>query len=222
MGNDVSSLQCHGIRRAYRTEEEVVWALWDVEASARPHEMTVLAGPSGSGKSTLLRVLAGIDRPDSGNVQVGGRDLTKMSNRQRRKFRSSHIGYLFQDPAANLLSYLTVRQHLGMSATIRRAEAGDHLLDALEILELADQLPSRLSAGQQQRAALAAALVGGPDVILADEPTAELDTASAHLAVAALTRARDLGATMVVTSHDAEVLEAADRVIYIEHGMVKQ
>lgn len=215
------TLVCEEVRRGYRTDGEVVWALWDVNVEAYPGLITVLAGPSGSGKSTLLRVMAGIDPPDSGTVRVAWSELTAMSARERRRFRSQHIGFLFQDPAANLLSYLTIREHLEMTATIRRAKADLELLDRLEIAELADQLPATLSAGQQQRAALAAALMGRPNLILADEPTAELDTTSAHLAVEALRRLRDMGATLIVTSHDAEVIDAADRVIHIEHGTVR-
>jgi len=215
-------LSCEGIRRAYHTEEEVVWALWDVDAAAEPGQITVLAGPSGSGKSTLLRVMAGIDRPDEGTIRVAGNDLTAMSSRGRRRFRSRHMGFLFQDPAANLLSYLTVWEHLQMAGKIRGGTPQREVLAHLEIEELADEHPSRLSAGQQQRAALAAALVGDPDVILADEPTAELDTQSAHLAVSSLVRLKDLGATLVITSHDPEVVQVADRVIRLEHGEVKE
>ncbi len=216
-----TTLACVGIRRAYHTDEEVVWALWDVDAAAEPGQITVLAGPSGSGKSTLLRLMAGIDRPDEGTIRVAGKDLTAMSPRARRRFRSLHIGYLFQDPAANLISYLTVWEHLQMAGKVRGGTPRRDILAHLEIEDLADEYPSRLSAGQQQRAALAAALVGDPDVILADEPTAELDTQSAHLAVATLARLRDLGATLVVTSHDPEVVQVADRVIRLEHGEVK-
>jgi ABC-type lipoprotein export system ATPase subunit len=221
MVND-TTLTCEGIRRAYHTDGEVVWALWDVHAAAESGEITVLAGPSGSGKSTLLRVMAGIDTPDQGTVHIAGHDLTAMSHRARRKFRSRHMGYLFQDPAANLLSYLTVWEHLTMAGKIRRDEPRREMLAQLEIEALADAYPPTLSAGQQQRAALAAAVVGRPDVILADEPTAELDTQSAHLAVDTLTRLRDLGATLVVTSHDPEVVQIADRVIRLEHGEVKE
>ncbi|MGH8950888.1 MAG: ATP-binding cassette domain-containing protein [Acidimicrobiia bacterium] len=217
-----TTMVCEGIRRAYHTDGEVVWALWDVDARAEAGQITVLAGPSGSGKSTLLRVMAGIDLPDSGRVEVAGNELTAMSSGARRRYRSRHMGYLFQDPAANLLSYLTVREHLQMAGKIRGGTPNKDLLAHLEIEELADEHPVRLSAGQQQRAALAAAMVGDPDLILADEPTAELDTASAHLAVAALARLRDLGATLVVTSHDPEVVQVADRLIHLEHGAVKE
>jgi ABC-type lipoprotein export system ATPase subunit len=109
-----------------------------------------------------------------------------------------------------------------MAGSIRRAAPTRDLLTHLEIEDLADEHPARLSAGQQQRAALAAAMVGEPDLILADEPTAELDTQSAHLAVAALTRLRDLGATLIVTSHDQEVLDVADRLLRLEHGTVEE
>jgi ABC-type lipoprotein export system ATPase subunit len=216
-----ATMVCEGIRRAYHTDGEVVWALWDVDAVAHSGQITVLAGPSGSGKSTLLRVIAAMDRPDAGRVEVAGSDLTSMSAGACRRFRSRHMGYLFQDPAANLLSYLTVWEHLVMAGKIRGATPTRDLLVHLEIEDLADEHPVRLSAGQQQRAALAAAMVGDPDIILADEPTAELDTQSAHLAVGALLRLRDLGATLIVTSHDPEVVAVADRLIHLEHGTVK-
>lgn len=216
-----TTLRCEGIRRAYRTDGEVVWALWDVDATAAFGEMTVLAGPSGSGKSTLLRIMAGIDTPDEGSVWLAGKDLAQLSPRARRRFRSRHVGYLFQDPAANLLSYLTVWEHIELAGEVRAGVPREDLLEHLEIADLKDEVPVRLSAGQQQRAALAAAIVGHPEVVLADEPTAELDTQSAHLAVATLTRLRDIGATLVITSHDPEVIATADRVIHLEHGAVK-
>ena len=217
-----TTLSCDGIKRAYRTDGEVVWALWDVSVTANHGEMTVLAGPSGSGKSTLLRVMAGIDVPDEGSVNIAGMDLASMSARARRRFRSRHISYLFQDPAANLLSYLTVWEHLELAGEIRVGVPRDDLLDHLEMAELRDERPVRLSAGQQQRAALAAAVVGNPEVVLADEPTAELDAQSAALAVETLVRLRDMGSTLVVTSHDAEVLRAADRVVQLEHGVIRE
>lgn len=221
MVND-GPLICRDIRRAYQTDGDLVWALWDVDVEARPGQITVLAGPSGSGKSTLLRVMAGIDRPDQGSVEVAGSNIVEMSARQRRRFRKKHIGFVFQDPAANLLGYMTVVDHLKLAAHTRRTSVDLTLLDHLEIPELADEVPSHLSAGQQQRVALAAAVTGSPDVVLADEPTAELDTQSAGLAVDALTRLRDLGTTLVVTSHDPAVVEVADRVIRIEHGVIKE
>ncbi|MGI9610826.1 MAG: ABC transporter ATP-binding protein [Acidimicrobiia bacterium] len=217
-----TTLTCTGIRRAYRTAGEVVWALWDVDATASYGEMTVLAGPSGSGKSTLLRIMAGIDVPDEGSVWIAGQDLASMKPSARRRFRSRHIGYLFQDPAANLLSYLTVWEHLELAGEVRAGVPREDLLGHLEIADLKDEFPVRLSAGQQQRAALAAAVIGHPEVVLADEPTAELDTLSAHLAVDTLMRLRDIGTTLVVTSHDPEVLAVADRVIRLEHGTVSQ
>jgi putative ABC transport system ATP-binding protein len=217
-----NSLICRDIRRAYQTDGDLVWALWDVDIDASPGEITVLAGPSGSGKSTLLRVMAGIDRPDQGRVEIAGSNIVEMSARQRRRFRKKHIGFVFQDPAANLLGYMTVVDHLKLAARTRHTSVDLTLLDHLEIPELADEVPSHLSAGQQQRVALAAAVTGSPDVVLADEPTAELDTQSAGLAVEALTRLRDLGTTLVVTSHDPEVVDVADRVIRIEHGAVKE
>lgn len=218
MANELS-LRCEEVRRPYHSPDETIWALWDVSMEAATGRLTVLAGPSGSGKSTLLRILAGIDEPVHGRVMIGDHDLTAMNQRARRGFRARHVGFLFQDPAANLLSYLTVREHLQLTAKVRGAVPTTEVLDRLEIGDLADEHPAVLSAGQQQRAALAAALMGDPRVILADEPTAELDAQSAGLAIDALDAVRRLGATLVVTSHDAAVIDIADDVVRLERGM---
>ena len=148
------------------------------------------------------------------------RDITAMKPAHRRRFRKTHLGFVFQDPAANLLSYMTVLEHVEMAGHLRCREADLALLDHLEISELAGQMPVQLSAGQQQRVALAAAVTGKPDVVLADEPTAELDTQSAGLAVETLSRLREWGTTLVVTSHDPEVLSVADEVVRIERGVL--
>ncbi|MDJ0925260.1 MAG: ATP-binding cassette domain-containing protein [Acidimicrobiia bacterium] len=214
------TLECRNVSRTYRAEDGVVWALKEVSMTAASGQITVLAGPSGSGKSTLLRILAGIDLPLSGTVTIGGRDLTAMRPRDRRRFRARYLAYLFQDPAANLLSYLSVWDHLALAARVRRTDPEMSLLESLEIEELANELPATLSAGQQQRAALATAMVGDPALILADEPTAELDAVSANLAVDGLVRLRRLGATMVITSHDAQVISIADAVVRLERGTV--
>lgn len=213
-------LVCDKVRRAYRTDGDLVWALWDVDAAAHAGKITVLAGPSGSGKSTLLRVMAGIDVPDEGTVTINGRDITGMTARQRRKFRKTNLGFVFQDPAANLLGYMSVMEHIEMAGQLRCTGADLSVLDDLEITELAGELPVHLSAGQQQRVALAAAVQGNPDVVLADEPTAELDTESAALAVETLIKLRDRNVTLVVTSHDAEVIAIADEVIRLERGVI--
>ncbi len=213
-------LICTDIRRAYQTDGDLVWALWDVNIVAPSGKITVLAGPSGSGKSTLLRVMAGIDQPDQGSVSIAGSEITAMRPAQRRRFRKVHLGFVFQDPAANLLGYMTVLEHMEMAGKLRGRRTDVSLLEHLEISELAQELPAHLSAGQQQRVALAAAVTGNPDVVLADEPTAELDTQSAGLAVETLSRLRQLGTTLVVTSHDPEVVAVADEVIRIERGVI--
>jgi ABC-type lipoprotein export system ATPase subunit len=164
--------------------------------------------------------MSGIDQPDHGSVMIAGSNITLMKPRQRRQFRKIHIGFVFQDPAANLLGYMTVLEHLEMAGQLRCRGTDLSLLDDLEISELANELPAHLSAGQQQRVALAAAVTGNPDLVMADEPTAELDTQSAGLAVETLTRLRDRGATLVVTSHDPEVVAVADDIVRIERGQV--
>lgn len=210
----------HSYHADQSADDESTWALFNVSMQAHTGHITVLAGPSGSGKSTLLRVLAGIDRPVAGTVTIGGHEITSMRSRARRRFRARHIAYLFQDPAANLLSYLTVREHVTMAARFRSVPAEIAVLDRLEIGHLADELPATLSAGQQQRAAFAAAIVGSPSVILADEPTAELDSQSAHLSIGSLVELRRLGATMLITSHDQAVIDVADEVVRLERGVI--
>lgn len=210
----------YGINRAYRTAGGTVWALRDVGFTASAGQITALSGPSGSGKSTMLRLAAAIDRPDQGTILIGGVVITGLSTRARRKYRRRKLGYVFQDPGANLLSYMTVQEHMEMAARLRGVPQDPAILGHLELTEVADEIPAHLSSGQQQRVALATAVTGPPEVLLADEPTAELDDESARLAISTLVDLRDRGATLLVTSHDAAVLEVADRVIRLEHGAV--
>lgn len=211
---------CRQVRRAYRVGSELVWALRGVDAEAHRGELTVFAGPSGSGKTTLLRLVAAIDLPDDGTVTVAGREVGLMSAAERRRFRRRHLGFVFQDPAANLLGYLTAVEHLQLAARLRGTPGTSFrpLLEAMELEEVAGELPHHLSSGQQQRLALAMAVVGDPEVVVADEPTAELDTESAKLVLDALDRLRGMGSTLVVSSHDPEVLAVADRVVRLDHG----
>jgi ABC-type lipoprotein export system ATPase subunit len=213
------ALRCQGITHEYHVSGQSVHALTDVAVSARRGEVTALVGPSGSGKSTLLRILACQDRPEAGTVEIAGIETTTLSARGRRALRRTHVGYVYQDPADNLLDYLTVAEHLTLGARLRGSD--DDGLELLGLLGMADRIghyPRQLSGGEQQRVALAFAAVGEPTLLVADEPTAQLDRASAHLVVDALRRLADRGHTVLTATHDPEVSGAADRVVELVDG----
>jgi len=192
-----------------------VIALADVDAEVPAGAITVAAGPSGSGKSTLLRLVACLDAPTEGRLEVGGVTVTGLSARRLRALRRRTVSYVFQDPADNLISYLTVREQVELAAALRGAEPaqGMALLEEVGLGGRLDELPVALSGGEQQRVALVCGAVGAPALLVADEPTAELDRASAVLVLDAVQRLRDLGSTVLLSSHDDVVLERADHLL---------
>ncbi len=207
--------------RTYRTPTGEVPALRGVSGSLPRGMVSAVVGPSGSGKSSLLRVIAGLDRPSAGRVVVDGHEIGGASARTRRRLLRDVVGYVYQRPAANFLADMTVGEHLRLAAgpggTPDDLEA---LLDALGIAQRADHLPQELSGGEQQRAAFAQALATGARIVVADEPTAELDTVSgAHVLerVRALTAA---GITVVLATHDPDVIATADAILELDHGRV--
>jgi putative ABC transport system ATP-binding protein len=217
---------CEGVVRIYWSPSGEVHALKGVDAVVPAGRLTAFTGPSGSGKSSLLRILAAQDRPTAGRAEVAGQPLTGLSARRLRRLRRRHIGYVFPRPAQNLLPSLTGREHLARAAAFRglpRREAaaqGAELLDLLGLADRAEHLPGQLSGGEQQRLAFAQAVVGRPALVVADEPTSELDTATtADLlsAVRALTRT---GTTVVLATHDPLAAGLADRVIHLRSGTV--
>lgn len=195
-------------------------ALADVDAEVPAGAITVAAGPSGSGKSTLLRLVACLDAPTEGRLEVGGVTVTGLSARRLRALRRRTVSYVFQDPADNLISYLTVREQVELAAALRGAEPaqGMALLEEVGLGGRLDELPVALSGGEQQRVALVCGAVGAPALLVADEPTAELDRASAVLVLDAVQRLRDLGSTVLLSSHDDLVLERADHLLRLQDG----
>src|SRR4051794_13735107 len=187
-----SAASCRDVTHLYRTLSGPVQALTAINVDIRPGEVTAIVGPSGSGKSTLLRILASLDRATQGRVTVDGADLEALSPRRRRDLRRRRIGLVYARPTDNLLPYLTAAEHLVLAAQLRGvapAHEPARLLDVLGLAARADHRPVRLSGGEQQRLAFAAAIIGAPALVLADEPTAELDRTSAERLVAAV---RDL------------------------------
>jgi ABC-type lipoprotein export system ATPase subunit len=215
---------CREVYRSYETVTGPVDVLRGVDLAIPRRAITALRGPSGSGKSTLLRLIGCVERAESGAVDIEGSDTTTMSRRKRRHLRRRDIGVIHQDPATNLLDYLTIRQHLALGARMRgiRASQRDiaHLLEQLGIADRADHKPKELSGGQQQRAAVAFAAVGRPSLIVADEPTGHLDHTSGEAVMRALATVAETGVAVVIATHDHIVADRADRVVDLADGVV--
>jgi len=202
-----------------------VQALQGLDLLVGAGELAALVGASGSGKSTLMNILAGLDTPTAGSVRVAGHDLAAMNSRQRLAYRRRTVGFIWQQTSRNLLPYLTAQQNVslpmrlsGRGARERRARSAE-LLDLLGLGDCLQRRPDQLSGGEQQRAAIAVALANEPKVLLADEPTGELDTATAAEVFAALRTANaELGVTVLIVTHDPAVSAQVRRVIAIRDG----
>ena len=220
----VPALQAVSLYRFFRAGDEETQALRGVSLAVQPGELVAVAGPSGSGKSTLLSCLAGLDTPDGGMVHVAGQRLSHRPERERAELRARHIGLLFQN--ANLLEHLTVEANLPLVQALlpgpRRRSPADRqtLLAALDLGHRATATPSTLSGGESARAGLAGAVANNPAVLLADEPSGELDADTERQVVALLRARADAGAAVVVVSHSAAVAGAADRVVHLTDGTI--
>jgi putative ABC transport system ATP-binding protein len=219
---DRVAARCEDLVRTYRTGSGEVRALKGVTATFAKGALTVVVGPSGSGKSSLLRLLAGLDRPTSGSLDVGETAVDRASSRSLRRMRRTTVGYLFQRPSDNFLPHLTVEEHLRIAERAAPGPAAIDRGDLLEILGIAqriDHLPSELSGGEQQRAAIAEVLVSGATIVVADEPTAELDSTSAGNVLETVHTLVEAGITFVIATHDHAVMRRADASIELDHGV---
>jgi putative ABC transport system ATP-binding protein len=212
--SEALAARCVDLVKTYRTPTGAVHALRGVTHGFPAAELTAVVGPSGSGKSSLLRVLTGIDRATSGQVWVEDRDVARATARGLRRLRRDVVGYVFQRPSDNFLPNLTIGEHLRLVG----GAADDPVLGELGIAHRVDHLPDELSGGEQQRAAFAQAAVVGSELIVADEPTAELDSESAARVMESVRALVANGTTVVVATHDPSVRALADRVIELEHG----
>jgi ABC-type lipoprotein export system ATPase subunit len=211
--------------RIYSADGIEVQALQGLDLVISPGELTALVGASGSGKSTLMNILAGLDAPTAGVVRVAGHDLGWMSARQRKLYRRAVVGFIWQQTSRNLLPYLTGLQNVqfplqlaGASRSVRRSRALE-LLDVLGVAHCAGRRPDQMSGGEQQRVAIGVALANSPSLLLADEPTGELDTETAASVFGALQTANsELAVTVLVVTHDPEVAGMVRRVIAIRDG----
>ncbi|MEU8266495.1 ABC transporter ATP-binding protein [Sphaerisporangium sp. NPDC049002] len=214
---------CDNLVRIYKTEGVEVVALQGLDLLIEQGELIAIVGASGSGKSTLLNVLSGLDVPTAGIARVAGTDLLAMTAKDRLRYRREVVGFIWQQTARNLLPYLTARDNVRLPMRLARGRASvaraDELLELLGVAYCADRRPDQMSGGEQQRVAIAVALANSPEVILADEPTGELDTENSEQVFAALRQAnRELGVTAVVVTHDALVSEQVDRTVGIRDG----
>src|SRR5215471_5303722 len=216
---------CDQVVRIYSGAGIEVQALQGLDLLIGEGELVAMVGASGSGKSTLMNILAGLDTPTAGQVRVAGRDLGALSARDRLEYRRSQVGFVWQQSARNLLPYLTARQNVLTPMRLGRVGRRERVMRSMELLEVlgvahcADRTPARMSGGEQQRTAIATALANRPRLLLADEPTGELDTASAHDVFTALQTANaELGATILVVTHDPAVSAQVRRTIAIRDG----
>ncbi|MEP6664889.1 MAG: ABC transporter ATP-binding protein [Nocardioidaceae bacterium] len=213
------ALAAHDLYRFYRAGDEETLALKGVSISLSPGELTAVVGPSGSGKSTLLNLLAGLDEPSGGTVWVAGERVSHRPEPVRAALRARLIGVLRQ--SNNLLGHLTVRENIDLVARLQHAK-GDRraLLESLGMSARSESLPHQLSGGEAARAGMAVALAADPPVLLADEPTGELD-GDTEMAVLALLRERaERGGAVLIASHSPAVRRLADRVIELADGQV--
>ena len=225
MPSEPAGVACAGVVKEYSTATGTVLALKGVDAAFPAGQVTAVVGPSGSGKSSLLRILACVDRPTAGSVRVGGVDVAALGARGRRRVRRRLVGYVFQQPGDNLLPYLTTREQLELAAQLRGRRKGigeqvERLLAALGLEHQAGHRPEQLSGGEQQRLAFAAAVIGGPALVVADEPTAELDTEAGERLMRAVLGLRDQGTSLVLSSHDPVVTGAVDGIVRLHDGEV--
>jgi putative ABC transport system ATP-binding protein len=212
--------QARGLTKVYKMGEVEVSALRGIDLELYPGELVVLLGPSGSGKSTLLNILGGLDTATDGIVTYRGKALTKATEQELTEYRRFHVGFVFQ--FYNLIPSLTALENVAVVTEIARDPMKP--ADALAIVGLSERLhhfPSQLSGGEQQRIAIARAISKNPEVLLCDEPTGALDSATGIVVLEALERVnRELGTTTVIITHNTDIAAMADRVIHLSNGLI--
>lgn len=216
-------IHCEGLVKIYKTDEVEVMALQGLNLDVAEGEMMAIIGASGSGKSTLLNILGGLDRPSAGKVQVGEWDLTKISEQDLVKYKRSTVGFIWQNNARNLIPYLTALENVTLPMLLNGRYDVKRAKELLTAVGLGDRMESRLeqlSGGEQQRVAIAIALANQPKLLLADEPTGAVDTATAEVIMDIFREMnRTLGVTIVIVTHDLALAKKVDRVVAIRDGL---
>ena len=218
-------VETRGLKKYYRLGDNVVKSLDGVDFTVREQEFVAIIGRSGSGKSTLLHMVGGLDTPTEGDVYVAGRDLSGMTKEELAVFRRRKVGFIFQN--YNLVPDLNIYENVVLPIELdgKRVdwEFVEEILDVLKLTEKGEAFPGNLSGGQQQRAAIARALASKPAIILADEPTGNLDTASGHDVLGLLkAAAKQFQQTIVLITHDQDIAQMADRIVCIEDGKIRK
>ncbi|UWP59826.1 ABC transporter ATP-binding protein [Ruminococcus gauvreauii] len=216
-------IETRALKKYYRLGETVVKALDGVDFAVREREFVAIIGKSGSGKSTLLHMIGGLDVPTKGEIFVDGRNITNLNKEQLAIFRRRKVGFVFQNynlvPDLNVYENITLPVELDGKQTDR--DYIMHILKLLKLLDKTEALPGTLSGGQQQRAAIARAIASKPSIILADEPTGNLDTAAGHDVMGLLKiAAKQFQQTIVLITHDHDIAQMADRIVRIEDGRI--
>ena len=218
-------LKMENVKKSFGSGHNAIQALKGIDLAVNQGEFVSIIGPSGSGKSTFLTIAGGLQSPTSGNISINGLDFTPLSEKKRSKLRFKEIGFILQ--SSNLIPYLTIEEQFLLIDKINHekltSKKGIELLKSLDILDLKDKHPSDLSGGERQRAAIARALFNEPNLILADEPTASLDTEHAYQVVELLRQEAHLKnkATIMVT-HDQRMIKNSDSVYKIEDGLLSK
>jgi putative ABC transport system ATP-binding protein len=225
MTGDPNAVVLRDIVKTYRRGKQRVEVLRDLSLTVRAGEFLALMGPSGSGKTTVLNLIGGLDSPDSGEVIVAGERLDRLSGRKLAAWRARHVGFVFQ--FYNLMPMLSAERNVELPlllTSLSRAERRDHVRIALDIVGLSDRArhkPGELSGGQQQRVAIARAIVADPTIIVCDEPTGDLDRATADEILSLLRELnRRQGKTIVMVTHDQKAADYASRQLHVDKGQI--
>jgi len=227
MNENQHGVELRGVSRTYTRGGEDVHVFDAVDLNIDAGAFCALMGPSGSGKSTLLNLVGGLDRPDAGDVIVGGVSLDSLGEAALAEWRADSVGFIFQ--GFNLVPVLTAFENVELPLLLTglsRAERREHAMYALELVDMGDRAkhrPGQLSGGQEQRVAIARAIASDPGVVLADEPTGDLDLESAHQVLDLMGRLHsDLGKTILMVTHDPRAAERAQRVIHLDKGRIEE
>ena len=223
--SDPTLVEIRNLTKYYQRGGQIIPVLVDIDLDVRLGDYLALMGPSGSGKSTLLNLIAGIDKPSGGTIKVGGVDIARLSDADLAAWRAAHVGFIFQ--FYNLMPVLTAFENIELPlllAPLSKRERRERVNVALALVDLtdrADHYPGELSGGQQQRVAIARALITDPTLIVADEPTGDLDRTTGEEILGLLERLnRELGKTILLVTHDPKAAEKAHRIVHLEKGVL--
>ncbi|MBN8487173.1 MAG: ABC transporter ATP-binding protein [Burkholderiales bacterium] len=218
-------IRVRGLAKSYQRGDQRIPVLQGIDLEVQAGEFIALMGPSGSGKSTLLNLLAGIDQPSGGTIEIGGVDIATLDEGELADWRAAHVGFIFQ--FYNLLPVLSAHENVELPllltglSTRERAQRVDQVLAMVGLTDRADHYPNELSGGQQQRVAIARALVTDPSLIVADEPTGDLDRATGEEVLRLMDGlVRELGKTIVMVTHDPKAAARAQRLVHLEKGVL--